>query len=84
MNVSSGFERLSTVIRLRGGGMDGVGEDVTYEAEEHEAAWKAGPSLPLAGTWTIASFAEHVGGPRPVPRPGAGARRVPPLPALGL
>jgi hypothetical protein len=62
MNVSSGFERLSTVIRLRGGGADGVGEDVTYEAEEHEAAWKAGPSLPLAGSWTLASFAEHVGG----------------------
>jgi hypothetical protein len=62
MNVSSGFERLSTVIRLRGDGREGVGEDVTYEAEEHEAAWKAGPSLPLAGTWTLASFAEHVGG----------------------
>ena len=60
MDVSSGFERLTTVIRLRGGGHEGVGEDVTYEAEEHEAAWAAGPSLALAGTWTLASFADHV------------------------
>jgi hypothetical protein len=62
MDVSSGFERLSTVIRLRGGGHEGVGEDVTYEAAEHEAAWEAGPSLPLTGTWTLGSFAEHVAG----------------------
>ncbi len=27
-----GFERLSTVIHLRGGGEDGLGEDVTYDA----------------------------------------------------
>jgi L-alanine-DL-glutamate epimerase-like enolase superfamily enzyme len=60
MQVSSGFERLSTVIRLRGGGVEGVGEDVTYEAEEHEAAWAAGPVLPLPGTYTLASFAHHV------------------------
>ena len=62
MNVSSGFERLSTVIHLHGDGAEGVGEDVTYEADEQEAAWEAGASLPLAGSWTIRSFAEHVGG----------------------
>jgi hypothetical protein len=62
MNVSSGFERLSTVIRLRGADVEGIGEDVTYEAAEHEAAWAAGPTLPLAGSYTIASFAEHVAG----------------------
>jgi L-alanine-DL-glutamate epimerase-like enolase superfamily enzyme len=62
MNVSSGFERLSTVIRMRGGGMEGVGEDVTYEAAEHEAAWEAGPVLPLPGRYTLGTFAEHVAG----------------------
>ena len=62
MNVSSGFERLTTVIRLRGGGEEGIGEDVTYDGEDHEAAWAAGPALPLAGTWTLGSFAEHVAG----------------------
>jgi hypothetical protein len=62
MDVSSGFERLSTVIHLRGGGAEGVGEDVTYDGEEQEAAWTAGPALPLAGAYTIASFAEHIAG----------------------
>jgi hypothetical protein len=62
MAVSSGFERLSTVIRLRGGGEEGIGEDVTYDAAEHEAAWAAGPVLPLAGEYTMASFADHVAG----------------------
>jgi hypothetical protein len=62
MEVSSGFERLSTVIHLHGGGEEGIGEDVTYDGAEHEAAWAAGPVLPLAGTYTIASFADHVAG----------------------
>jgi hypothetical protein len=62
MNVSSGFERLSTVIRLRGRDLEGVGEDVTYEASDHEAAWEVGPNLPLAGTYTLATFADHVAG----------------------
>jgi hypothetical protein len=60
MDVSSGFERLSTVIRLRGASHEGIGEDVVYDGAEQEAAWEAGPVLPLAGTYTLASFAEHV------------------------
>ncbi|HEY1450741.1 MAG TPA: hypothetical protein VGF47_07290 [Solirubrobacteraceae bacterium] len=59
-NVSSDFERKSTVIRLQGGGEQGVGEDVTYDAVDHEILQAAGPSLPLAGSFTLASFAEHV------------------------
>ena len=31
--VSSGFERRTTVFRLRGGGHEGLGEDVTYDAD---------------------------------------------------
>ena len=34
MEVSSGFERLSTVVRLRGDGQEGIGEDVTYDAAD--------------------------------------------------
>jgi L-alanine-DL-glutamate epimerase-like enolase superfamily enzyme len=60
--VSSGFERHTTVIRLRGDGDEGLGEDVTYEPEEHTRLQEAGPSQPLAGEWTFASFSEHVGG----------------------
>jgi hypothetical protein len=59
--VSSGFERLSTVIHLRGGGEEGVGEDVTYDADEHRIALERGPELDLAGEWTFDSFSEHLG-----------------------
>ena len=59
-DVSSDFTRKSTVIRLAGGGVDGAGEDVVYDAVDHEIAQEAGPDLPLAGDWTIASFAAHL------------------------
>jgi hypothetical protein len=46
------FRRLTTVISLRGGGHEGVGEDVTYQPEEHES-----PPVPeVAGTWTLDSL----------------------------
>jgi L-alanine-DL-glutamate epimerase-like enolase superfamily enzyme len=59
--VSSGFERLTTVIRLRGAGEEGAGEDVTYEAALQVAQQEHGPVLPLAGEWTFDSFSEHLG-----------------------
>jgi len=59
-SVSSDFERKSTVIRLRGGGEDGLGEDVTYDAVDHEILQAAGPTLPLVGRFTLASFCEHL------------------------
>jgi hypothetical protein len=60
--VSSEFERQSTVIHLRGAGREGIGEDVTYDAVDHDILQAAGPSLPLAGRFTIGSLAEHLGG----------------------
>jgi L-alanine-DL-glutamate epimerase-like enolase superfamily enzyme len=60
MTVSSGFERLTTVIRLRGGGEEGLGEDVTYDGELQTAQQEHGPVLPLAGEWTFRSFSEHL------------------------
>jgi L-alanine-DL-glutamate epimerase-like enolase superfamily enzyme len=60
--VSSDFERKSTVIELRGAGEKGVGEDVTYDAVDHEVMQGAGPLLALAGRFTLASFAEHLAG----------------------
>lgn len=59
-DVSSAFTRRSTVIRLHGGGHDGVGEDVVYDAEDHEVLQAAGPVLPLAGSWTLGSFSDHL------------------------
>ena len=58
--VSSGFVRVTTVIRLHGGGEEGVGEDVVYDTEDHDAAQQERPTLPLAGRWTLGSFSEHV------------------------
>lgn len=60
--VSSDFTRLTTVIRMRGGGEEGVGEDVVYDALDQVALQDAGPVQPLPGSWTIGSFCEHVGG----------------------
>jgi L-alanine-DL-glutamate epimerase-like enolase superfamily enzyme len=60
--VSSGFERHTTVIRVRGGGEEGLGEDVTYEAIDHRRQQELGPTLPLGGEWTFDSFSEHLGG----------------------
>jgi L-alanine-DL-glutamate epimerase-like enolase superfamily enzyme len=58
--VSSEFERKSTVIRLRGAGEEGLGEDVTYDAVDHDILQAAGPTLPLAGRFTLASFCLHL------------------------
>lgn len=61
-NVSSGFLRRTTVIGLVGGGEQGSGEDVTYDAEEHDHHQALGPVLPLAGEWTLRTFSEHLAG----------------------
>ena len=58
--VSSGFERLSTVVHLQGGGRDGVGEDVVYDAEDHVALQQAGPVQPLAGRYALGEFCELI------------------------
>jgi hypothetical protein len=68
-SVSSDFERLSTLIKLRGAGHEGVGEDVTYDAEDHEILQAAGPSLALAGSFTLAGFCEHLAGLELFPEP---------------
>jgi hypothetical protein len=57
-----GFERLSTVIHLRGRGEEGLGEDVTYDALDHIALRDAGPALDLTGHATLGEFCEFMGG----------------------
>jgi L-alanine-DL-glutamate epimerase-like enolase superfamily enzyme len=60
-DVSSEFTRVSTVLRLRGGdGHEGLGEDVSYDPEDQAALQDAGPIQPLAGTWTLESFCDHL------------------------
>ena len=47
------FERLTTVVKFAGGGQEGIGEDVTYDAVDHVAQQTAGPPEGLAGTYTF-------------------------------
>jgi hypothetical protein len=60
--VAPEFTRVTTVIHLRGGGEEGVGEDVTYDAGDQDAFQRSGPALALAGEWTLASFSRHLDG----------------------
>jgi L-alanine-DL-glutamate epimerase-like enolase superfamily enzyme len=68
-SVSSDFERKSTVIRLRGAGQEGLGEDVTYDAVDHDILQAAGPVLPLAGRYTLASFCARLAEQQLFPQP---------------
>jgi hypothetical protein len=66
---NSEFERLTTLIHLRGGGHEGIGEDVVYDALDHVAFQDAGPVLELTGEHTIASFSDLLEGLELFPSP---------------
>src|SRR5215212_10643015 len=59
-DVSSDFTRKTTVIRLRGGGQQGVGEDVTYDGPDHDVLQAAGPPAGLEGEGTLGDFCARV------------------------
>jgi hypothetical protein len=52
------FERLTTVIKLRGGGHEGIGEDVTYDAVDHVGQQSHGPPADFAGRYSFDSFSK--------------------------
>ncbi len=56
--ISPEFTRKTTVVHLRGGGHEGVGEDVTYAADEHDG--DRFPKLFLEGEWTLASLSARL------------------------
>jgi L-alanine-DL-glutamate epimerase-like enolase superfamily enzyme len=58
--VSSAFVRFTTVVHLRGGGLEGVGEDVVYDEVDHVAFQQAGPVHDLSGRWSLGAFCAHV------------------------
>ena len=60
-DVSSDFTRLTTLIRMRGGGEEGVGEDVVYDALDHIALQATGPVLDLTGPSTLGELCELIG-----------------------
>jgi hypothetical protein len=63
--VTRGFTRVTTVVHLKGGGEEGLGEDVTWYTEAHDREQAAGPVLPLAGSWTLDSFSNGLEIPEP-------------------
>jgi hypothetical protein len=64
-DVTRDFTRVTTLVRLHGAGEEGVGEDVTWYTEAHDREQAAGPILPLAGSWTLASFSAALDIPEP-------------------
>jgi len=79
-SFSPEFVRKTTVIHLHGAGETGVGEDVTYAGDAHDALQRSGATLALAGRYTLATFAEHLRTldlfPEPVQRPEFQAYRA--------
>jgi L-alanine-DL-glutamate epimerase-like enolase superfamily enzyme len=58
--VSAGWERVTTTVVIAGGGHEGRGEDISYEAPRHDEL-AAAPPLALAGAWTIDSLSRRLG-----------------------
>jgi hypothetical protein len=57
----SGFTRPSTLITLRGGGVEGLGEDVVYDDLDHFAHRDAGPIHDLSGPSNLGELCELIG-----------------------
>ena len=58
--LAHGFERVTTRVRLRGAGVDGVGEDVSPYEGEDDTLHVTEPALPLGGEWTLGSLCERL------------------------
>ncbi len=55
------FERLTTVVKLQGGGEEGVGEDVIYDAIDHVGQQSHGAPDGLAHSGTFDEFSKQLG-----------------------
>jgi hypothetical protein len=63
LGISLGeFERLTTIVKLQGGGEEGVGEDVVYDAVDHIGQQDHGPPEGLTFSGTFAGFSELLDG----------------------
>jgi hypothetical protein len=56
------FARVTTHVRLVGGGEEGLGEDISAFREDGTTLHETRPAPPLAGEWTLAGFSEHLAG----------------------
>ena len=62
--VSPTFTRVTTTVHLQGGGEEGIGEDVTYTADDHPPPG----DLPLAGSHTLDTYSRLLDGLELFPR----------------
>ena len=62
ISLGGEFERLTTLVKLRGGGHEGIGEDVVYDAVDHIAQQDHGPPAGLAFRGSFAEFSERLDG----------------------
>jgi hypothetical protein len=70
LDVSSGFTRRTTIVRLQGDGEEGVGEDVTYDGDDQlRFQERLATGLSLPGAHTLASFSELLDGVDLFPEP---------------
>src|SRR5262249_19167186 len=56
--LSPEFRRVTTTVHLRGRGVEGLGEDVSYQPDLHDAF----PVPAVVGRWRLASFSESLEG----------------------
>src|SRR6201996_4208969 len=56
------FERLTTVVKLRGAGAEGIGEDVVYDAIDHIGQQSHGPPDGRAHAGTFDEFSRKLDG----------------------
>src|SRR3954464_9264856 len=83
-DTSSGFTKISTVVRLTGDGHEGQGEDITWDQiDQIEQLRRAGDLSWLRGTRTFDEFSTLLD-LAPLPRGGPDPRRPPRLPPLGV
>src|SRR4051795_6708521 len=54
------FERLTTLVKLRGGGEEGIGEDVVYDPVDHIGQQSHGPPDGLAHSGTFDEFSQRL------------------------
>jgi hypothetical protein len=60
LNTAAGWSRRTTVIRLRGNGVEGVGEDVTYDGGIQIAFAKQASLPELVGTFSFEEFSRRL------------------------
>jgi len=58
--LSYGHERVTSLVRLRGDGAEGLGEDVSPYEGEDDTLHVTAPKLPLTGEWTLEAFCDRL------------------------